>query len=281
MTCPDMSHVTSKNIIRKMKRYSILTFIIGEYEIVREVKHLDPEAEYILVTDNPDLKSDTWTVVYDKELASRDMSNFHKCMCIRYNPFRYCSTDICVRLDGSVQIWKSLKPLIDIFEEGCYDMSLMPHPERDNFIDEYYTWVHMRHYSPLQAIDNLEIMRKIFGYQFDYHGLFQLNYSIVRNTPEQNRLNENIYKLILHMGKDSPDGIERIDQIPFTLMVNLYHENYGLKVLPVSGQIMQSEYMWWCYHGNDILNYKKQYADNNEKDMKYMFDRPVECLKLL
>lgn len=45
------------------KKYSILTYIIGDYEFPREILEKDPDTEYILVTDNPKIKSDTWTVV--------------------------------------------------------------------------------------------------------------------------------------------------------------------------------------------------------------------------
>ena len=43
-----------------MEKYSVLTYIIGDYEIVHEVKEKSPNAEYILVTDNPNIKSDTF-----------------------------------------------------------------------------------------------------------------------------------------------------------------------------------------------------------------------------
>ena len=40
-------------------KYSVLTYIFDGYEIVQEIEQKDPEAEYILVTDDPNLKSDT------------------------------------------------------------------------------------------------------------------------------------------------------------------------------------------------------------------------------
>ena len=47
-----------------MKRYSVVTYIFGDYEKLREIQGtLDPDAEYICITDNPDLKSDTWQII--------------------------------------------------------------------------------------------------------------------------------------------------------------------------------------------------------------------------
>ena len=41
------------------KRYTVITYIFGNYEKVHEVLEKDPEADYVLVTDNPNLHSDT------------------------------------------------------------------------------------------------------------------------------------------------------------------------------------------------------------------------------
>lgn len=117
-------------------KYSILCYIINDYENVKEVKEKDPECEYILVTDNKSLKSDTWTVVYDERLLDLP-SVFDRCYAIRFNVFKYCHTPICIYIDGNVQVNKSLKPLVDKFEDGRYDMCLMPHPLRYEFISEY------------------------------------------------------------------------------------------------------------------------------------------------
>lgn len=64
-----------------MKRYSVLTFIFNDYEPVREIKEKSPDADFILVTDNPSLTSETWTVLYDPKLSG--LSVFEKCYQVR------------------------------------------------------------------------------------------------------------------------------------------------------------------------------------------------------
>lgn len=93
--------------------YSVLTFIFNEYEIVREIQHLDDNAEYILVTDNPNLRSSTRTIVLDEKLF--DLSTFDKCYYVRFHPFEYVHTDICLRIDGSILIKDRLTPIIERF----------------------------------------------------------------------------------------------------------------------------------------------------------------------
>ena len=38
-------------------RYTVLTYIFNDYERVHEVKEKDPDADYVLVTDDPHLTS--------------------------------------------------------------------------------------------------------------------------------------------------------------------------------------------------------------------------------
>ena len=123
-----------------MFRYSILCYIINGYEDVKEVLQKDPNAEYILVTDDKNLTSNTWNVIYDESLNALP-STFDKCYAIRFNVFKYCHSPICVYIDGNVQVNKPLAPLIDKFEDGKYDMCLMPHPLRTNFVSEYNAWI--------------------------------------------------------------------------------------------------------------------------------------------
>jgi tRNA G18 (ribose-2'-O)-methylase SpoU len=40
-----------------MYKYTVLTYIFNGYENVREIGESDPDAEYLLITDDPELKS--------------------------------------------------------------------------------------------------------------------------------------------------------------------------------------------------------------------------------
>lgn len=255
------------------KRYSVLTYIINNYEIVREVRQADPEAEYILVTDDQHLTSTTWQVIYDEELEG--LSVFDKCYAIRFNCFKYCTTEICVRIDASIGLKLSLKPLIDIFEEGGYDVCLMPHPHRDNFLDEYTAWIEQRGYDRLQAERCLKYMQEK-GYDFKYKGLFQCGFAIQRHCEVTDKIDKMVFSMLKELGVNGV--IERNDQIPFSFVVN---KNFSdLKVLPISSQILSSPYMQLYFHG------KKEYTldhlpDITKKDIHYMFNRQVECMYML
>ena len=48
------------------KKYSVLSFIIGHgYEILHEISNPQNDVEYLMITDDPNLTSNTWTIIYD------------------------------------------------------------------------------------------------------------------------------------------------------------------------------------------------------------------------
>ena len=129
-----------ENQNKLLYKYSVLCYIFNGYEQVREVQEKDPNAEYILVTDDPKLKSNTWKVVYDANLAK--MSVYRRCCNVRYNPFKYISTNLCVYIDGSIQIKKSLHKIVDDFCKSQKDLAICGHPFFFFFFQEYACWVH-------------------------------------------------------------------------------------------------------------------------------------------
>ena len=255
------------------KRYSVLSYIIGNYELVHEIEEKDPEAEYILVTDNPKLKSETWCVIYDRSLENYP-SVWDKCYSIRFGCFKYCATDICLRLDGSFEIKKSLKPLIDTFEEGEYDLGLMPHPVNHNFIAEYDVWVKTRGYSKSHAQRCIGIMRDK-GYDFSYKGLFQCCISIQRRGTLTDEIDKKVLSLMREMGTDGK--IERIDQIPLSCVINTEYSD--LKVLPIDEQVTYSYYLKWCDHGSEDTA-MTFYSVPGEDAVKWMFNKKTKCLRM-
>lgn len=255
-----------------MKRYSVLTFIFNNYDVVHEIEHKDPDAEYILVTDDPNTHSDSWTVVYDKDIAN--MSPFDKSFSVRYNCFKYCSTDICVRIDGSIRVKLSLKPLIDIFEEGKYDACLLPHPFRYNIIDEYNAWIRIRHYNKAQAERCIRAIREM-GYDFDYKGLFQTCFAIQRRCKLTKEIDKKMFAMLKQFGTNG--RIERLDQTFFSVLINTDYSH--LKILPISSQFLSSAYFQLYQHGGKIPNFFNM-PDIRKDDIRYMFNKEVKCLYL-
>lgn len=255
------------------KQYSVLCYIINNYENVHEVLEKDPNAEYILVTDDKNLKSSTWNVVYDESLLSLP-SVFDRCYSIRFNVFKYCHAPICIYIDGNVQVNKPLKPLVEAFKNGKYDMCLMPHPFRFSFSSEYQAWVQGRGYPLSQAQKFFKLLQDS-RYPLSYKGLFQGTFKIVRNDKTNKDFENLTMSFLKYLGTEN--AIERLDQTVYTFVLNNWFN--GKKILPVSEQILRSDYMTWYWHKSNNKNMNIFY-DISKPDIRWMFNKQVECMYL-
>ena len=255
--------------------YSILSFIIGKnYEILHEIANPQNDVEYLMVTDDPDLKSNTWKVIYDESLLKLK-SNFERCFAIRYNVFKYASSDICVTLDGSMEVNGSLDQLISKLEDGKYDISLMPHPLWADFPTEYNAWIRMRNY-PLHNAQKFFNLMKKEKYDLSYKGLFQLCFSVKRRSETTDAIDAMTFSALKYLSLNET-SFERLDQTVFSFVMNRYFSD--LKVLPVSEQIVRSNAIQWYWHNSQNKNLNAFY-DINKPDIKWMFNKQVECMYL-
>ena len=229
-----------------MKRYTVLTYNFGGCEPIREVRHKDPDAEYILVTDDVMAESKTWTIV--RAHTDDSLNVWEKCYDVRYHPFEYAQTNIVVRLDASIEVRKPLTLIIDEFERGQYDRCLMIHPHRASIPYEYEEWCRKREYPEEQAADMLHVMKRL-GYDIYQYGLFQSGFEVVRNNRTNELINDLTYDLLRYA---APDGrIQRINQTWLSMVINhLFADR--LKVLPVSQRIItDGDMMQFYLHGTN------------------------------
>lgn len=246
-------------------KYTVLTYIFGGYEKVHEVLEKDPEADYVLVTDDPNLKSETWRIVYD---PMPNYSPFAKCYTVRFHPFRYASTPIVVRIDGSIEVRKSLMPVVKEFERGKYDRCVMIHPYRNTMALEYAEWIKTRNYPTLQAAKCMKTMER-FGFDLNTQGMIQECFELLRNTAINNDINDMTFGMLCIMGNGK---IERIDQTVTTFVIERFFPNIKLmavdETIVTDGKLMQ----WYCHKSDRLI-----YTGKANKPM--LFDKPIKIWK--
>lgn len=226
---------------------------------------MNDEIEYVYVTDDDTITSDTWNVVYEHSLTG---SVFDRAYQIRFNPFKYVHTDIVMRIDGSMGINKDVMPLFQRFEEGGYDAAMMIHPTRSTQYDEYCAWVQTRMYPIPEAEKALNFMAAN-GYDVhNYKCLFQGNFSIQRKNDIVMKSNNEVYQ-VLKMLATAPETVHRIDQTIWSFVLAMHYQN--MKIMPVGQYICFGEYFNWFVHNS---NQMMVYNSNNDCD-PYMFNKPV------
>lgn len=246
-------------------KYSVLTYNIGGYEKIKDIKVKSNNAEYICVTDDRTFTSNTWTVKYVDNPHKED--NFFMCYDIRFNPFKYVNTDVVLRIDGSMEIVGNTDDIYNKFEEGQYDMMLCIHPQRNTMREEYYKWITSRGYNQQHAEMILKYMQAN-GYDIDnYKGLYQGNIVMQRNNEICNSINKDTYDLLIELKEDGK-MIERVNQTILSYVINTKYQM--LKVLPVSNNIAFSDYFHWYKHNSDQMLPIPSIID------KYLFNNKIE-----
>lgn len=267
-----------------MNNYTVLTYIIGDYETVHELEFdptNTPHVEYLLVTDNKNLTSKTWKVVYDETLVNDDSEPFDRVFAIRYNLFKYASYDICVRIDGSISINKPLDDIVQTFVDGNYDGCLNIHPGCDNIIEEYFRWVIKRGFSPFEALFHIKYIQDKLGYNFQTKGLIELCFSINRRGVMADSIDMHMKKMLtesnvknyLQENIDKPTHYTRLDQILFTALV--FSKYNDLNWMFVRDSLFSNgNYLTWYAHGSN----NKLFVDQNTFIPAYFNDKPVDTL---
>lgn len=226
--------------------YSVLTYNIGGYEILHEIKEKSDRAEYIYVTDDKTITSSTWTMVYVDNPHPED--NFDLCYKIRFNPFDYVHTDVVVRIDGSMGINRSLDPIVDFFNNG-FDMAVCIHPTRANLYDEYIAWITQRGYDPRQAEWVLNFLQGMEGYNVKKDiGLYQYNFMIQRRNKLNMALNSMTLSFLRYLAPEGKE-IERVDQTVGSFVINKYFPM--MKIMPVDQSLFDGRYFTWYQHNSD------------------------------
>ena len=98
-----------------MNKICVYTCITGNYDCIKEIKNPEQEIDYYCFTNNRNIKSNTWNVVYidnDENLSDVILARKIK---ILGHPIINQKYDILLWMDGSVTFNKSIKEFINYY----------------------------------------------------------------------------------------------------------------------------------------------------------------------
>lgn len=220
-----------------MYKYSVLTCIFNNYDTLKEVPY-DDTIEFICVTDNKDLKSNSWKIIIDEELLGLDpeYASFY----VRYHPFKYCSTDICLRTDASIQIKESLLPIFREFDSSNKDICVMTNSRAKTIKWELFHW--MQPYYRDVKKKQVELYKEL-GVDINKEGCIQSPISITRNNSLCNECDIRSWNMIKQLSTD--EYTARPTQVIMTVAIYL---TKGLDIMFVDENLIQSNIMQWYHH---------------------------------
>ena len=243
------------------ERYTVMTYIMGDYEKVHEVVQKSPRARYLLITDREDLRSDTWEIIYDKTLLGGAVN---KTRYVKWHPWNYTDDEVVVMIDGSIGVNGPLDEVIDAFQG--HDLCMMIHPERNTVKDEMEAWMQWRGLDPNDAERQMSLM-EMTGYSLNsYRGLYQGCFRIMRRTPLVRMWLETVAGLLILSGKRGEFATP--EQVLASFALNKYFSM--IPVMWVSERIIDSKYMSWYFHNSDVK------FTHKELITPYAFNKPVK-----
>jgi len=253
------------------KSYTILSYNFGNYDMPREPRTVDPEAEYIFVTDKP-VESAVWKMRIDQRLADKDP--LYAAYYVRHHPFEYATTDIVITVDASIQINDSLEQIVDAFDKSGADYSVLCsiYKSDEHKISEW------RRRQPVRIsnhdVDALNVFIKKFG-QENWKGSIGQAFNIYRNTPSMCRFSKHVWRYLIALGENGKPV--RIDEIVVHKLLARYDD---IKVFPTSLQLIQSTYLTYCAHSALIpvsryLDYDQYFYLCNKPVYPHRFDKRI------
>lgn len=120
-----------------MEKRCVYTTLFGGYELINEQEVAkESKIDFICFTDNPDLQSETWKIIYTEPIFPLDPARSSRF--VKICPHRYLPDyDSSLYIDNSVELLA--KPEIifnDLFSQG-FDFALMKHSFRETVLDEF------------------------------------------------------------------------------------------------------------------------------------------------
>ena len=257
-----------------MKKICVYTCLTGNYDELHEVEIVDKDADFICYTNNKDLKSKTWKVIYieNEGLNNHQLSRKIKMLGTEYINKKY---DISVWQDASV-IWQK-KPT-DFVKKYLKSNSFasIKHSYRDCIYDEASEVLRFRKENKKAVIEHLKFLEKE---NFPHHyGLYEMTVFIKKNNDPKVKETMNLwFETYLNHSKR--------DQLSF--MYAVWKTN--LKIDTININTWANDWMKHSKHTNnkeikdcriyysdstidEIYNYKLDYTYNYKiKDNNYSF----------
>lgn len=243
-------------------KYTILSFNFNNYDKIRTPMRADSDVNYVMVTDR-ELNNPVWKTVIDEKLVGKDpiYSSYY----VRYHPFEYADTDMVVVMDASIQINDRLDPIIDDFvaSGSKYLTMLSAYDTDERKIDIFNK--HLHRVTDVEA-DEMRYFIARMG-QTDWRGSIMCAFAIFRKSPEIDRLLKHTWRYVMAMGHDGKPA--RMDEV--ILHKVMYYYSGIIRPYITSVQLIQSTYMTYCQHGNDIPVRPYQQYDQRFA----LFNKPV------
>lgn len=227
-----------------MPKYSVLMYNFGGYELFRDLHfNISSDIEYVYVTDNDNLHTDKWNVVVDKKLLGKP--TIYSTFYVRYHPFEYVHSDVCIVMDGSMWIRNDLVPVISGFAKSSSILGVMigtvngvPSKDLDGWYRagrlDYAEWEAGRKFLADNGTESIE-----YG--------CEIGCRMVKRCTEVDKFHDTVFHTLEEIGNNE---MYRMDQLVYNTILFTRFSDIGMYYY--TKQLIQSDFIQYCMHGSNI-----------------------------
>lgn len=250
-----------------MKKYTVLSAIFGDYEILKEVENPSPDVEYVLVTDREDFVSDTWKIV--RMYGGDKLSNYFY---VKHHPWDFSDTDVVVFMDGSYKIKNDFTDyLVQPFIESKFEMYIPIHPSTKNLFQELCYWRYVRP-NRMSDANFVNFINKLL-YEFYNTDLVVCScFYMVKRTNTIEKMFEELIKLQCELSIDEFYGD---DQTVLSYILSTQYYDFDKIRFMNLNSMCNCNYFMWCEHGTEK---SQDWAFGNVVKNNIAFDKTQELL---
>jgi hypothetical protein len=256
-------------------RYTVITCNFGGYEIMREIINPLDDVEYLYITDDKTIRSNTWNVIYEDSYNEYE-NPFDKVVVFRGRVLEYCNTDICVRIDGSINIHgNSFENTVNEMIKENKDISFIMSSRFNHYSEELEAWEKQRNIDKDILMDFVRYANlNDFDYENDLNNICVLTILLQRNNEINKELNKKQLEVLKEIKEYNKRNVfYRVDQIVFTYVLNTFFND--IKVLPLHYDVISNELTQICFHNTNNGLYDYNVSTLNKL---YLFNKVIDKL---
>ena len=244
-------------------KYSILTCLFGEYEILRQPWNPDPECEYVCVTDRDDIDvNGVWKIMHLNDIL-KTMPFTNQWTYVRYHPFDFVTTDVCIYIDGSIQVVNGLliqDLFIKPFVEGGFYYGITPNLNQIE-CDIYQDIDHWENVRDVSHLISNKIRRYLKTHDYHVNGMLQSGFLMHKKCQENYIINNTTWELC-HLWGYNGCNVDRNNQIDLSYTINkLFYKSEH--IFRVSALMLNSSVFQIFTHGDNVHYYTLNGPDSS------------------
>ena len=235
------------------KRIAVYTCITGDYDNLREIDNVEKGIDYYCFTNNKNIRSNTWNVVYIEDDSLSNVELARKIKILGHSIVN--SYDILLWMDGAVRFTKNINDFIKKYLSDNDVFVAFKHGERDNIHDEAIACYRF----------NKEVkskVKKLFKFYDDVK--YPDNNGLIESTVYIKRPKDKVVQATMNLWFDMIINYSHRDQLSFNYCIY----KTKLKVKWINKKVFSNEWFDWKKHNYNhiISNYSIYYGDIDNYD---------------